>query len=189
MFAITSPMPDYSGSGYIVDENGKPTEGFNPPTFQNNAGLTPDGGVFNTKDVDWSTVEGYMEGLLSSMGQLHEDSMRYNSAEAALNRKFQREESQLQRDWYEEMSNTAYQRAMADMRKAGLNPILAYSQGGAASSATGISAGSAASINSPGGDTLTSVLSAIADLFSAATGSALNIGKLKTKSTKGRIGF
>jgi len=33
--------------------------------------------------------------------------------------------------WQEKMSNTAYQRAMEDMGKAGLNPMLAFSQGGA----------------------------------------------------------
>lgn len=68
--------------------------------------------------MGYNTLGAIQQGVYNHIQQ--QTAMRYNSAEAAKNR-----------TWQEQMSNTSYQRAVEDMRKAGINPILAYTQGGA----------------------------------------------------------
>ncbi|UDN67671.1 DNA pilot protein [robinz microvirus RP_92] len=64
-----------------------------------------------------------------------------SAGQAGLNREFQAGQTELNRDWVTAMSNTAYQRSMEDMKMAGLNPMLAYRQGGAGTPSSPVPSG------------------------------------------------
>ncbi|AXL15193.1 DNA pilot protein [Microviridae sp.] len=79
--------------------------------------------------MDFGSVSGLGGAVLGFLGQQQTNQKNWditqsaNAASAA--------QAQAQMDFQERMRQTQYQTAIEDMKKAGLNPMLAYSQGGA----------------------------------------------------------
>lgn len=92
-----------------------------------------------------------------------------SAAEAQRNRDFEMQEAQKNRDFQQSMSNTEIQRRIADLKAAGLNPALAYGQGGASAPSGSTASGSMANFDSSAGAGISSAASVGTFMQSAAT--------------------
>lgn len=117
----------------------------------------------------------------------NEKDRQFSANQAAMDREFNSQQAQIQREFEERLSNTAYQRAYADMQAAGLNPYLMYGHSGASTpavaspTASGARASAGRGLSAPGN---AATLSAIVGLVSSAfsLGSSLYGSKTALRS-------
>lgn len=125
---------------------------------------------FNRKqaDIDRNWQRGNMWVQSAFNQHLQKKSHDFASQEAEKSRLFQ-----------ERMSNTAYQRGVADLKSAGLNPMLAYMKAPATTPAGATAQSSTGSVGLAGGSRASATKSQKAQAMSQMLTSALGIGRLK----------
>ena len=112
------------------------------PRYDVNSGYTNLFGALDntfTGNTDWTRSQ-----------QLQANAFAFTAEQAKLARDFNAAEAQKLRDWQTEMSNSAYSRSIADLKKNGINPYMAINGLSAASTPSG-AAGSSGIAHGDGG--------------------------------------
>lgn len=138
--------------------------------------------------LDDGTIGGFFPALGNSVSNWFTGDTDYKRSLETLGiqNAFSAAEAQKQRDWETQMSNTAYQRAAADMKAAGYNPALAFQQGGASTPSGAVahpgSVGAPRSTGGPLGSIISTVIGSVFKAFTAFDNARLEDSRIRDLS-------